>query len=116
MGKSAKLHKRTVRVASHVIVTDTFFNCYQHKKSKSSHVKGQPQTASITTTGIASTAKTQVDAAKKRATLKDKTRKQLPSTADGVLGGADYVALMMGGRRKAREEAQKLPQTIESPG
>jgi hypothetical protein len=27
----------------------------------------------------------------------------------GLLGGADYVALMMGGRRKAREEAKKLP-------
>lgn len=26
-----------------------------------------------------------------------------------VLGGADYVALMMGGRRKAREEPGKLP-------
>lgn len=27
-----------------------------------------------------------------------------------VLGGADYVTLMMGGRRKAREEAIKLPE------
>ena len=32
------------------------------------------------------------------------------SGSDGrVLGGADYVELMMGGRRKAKEEAMKLP-------
>jgi hypothetical protein len=30
-----------------------------------------------------------------------------------VLGGADYVTLMMGGRRKAREEAMKLPHEEE---
>jgi len=28
---------------------------------------------------------------------------------DRLLGGADYVSLMMGGRRKAREETKKLP-------
>jgi len=27
----------------------------------------------------------------------------------GVLGGADYVSMMMGGRKKARQEAAKLP-------
>lgn len=28
-----------------------------------------------------------------------------------VLGGADYVSLMMGGRRKARDEAERLPRS-----
>ena len=26
-----------------------------------------------------------------------------------MLGGADYVSLLLGGRRKAQEEAEKLP-------
>lgn len=30
-----------------------------------------------------------------------------------ILGGADYVTLMMGSRRKAREEAKKLPRDDE---
>lgn len=29
------------------------------------------------------------------------------------MGGADYVTLMMGSRRKAREEAMKLPRDEE---
>lgn len=45
--------------------------------------------------------------------MKDKTVKTKGSSAgkgsDGILGGADYVSLMMGSRRKAREEARKLP-------
>ena len=31
-----------------------------------------------------------------------------------VLGGADYVELMLGGRRKAAAEAAKLPQDADS--
>jgi len=52
-----------------------------------------------------------VQSAKKRSTLKGKATKDKNSsnTGDGVLGGADYVSLLMGGRRKAKEEAQKLP-------
>jgi len=52
-----------------------------------------------------------VQSAKKRSTLKGKATKDKNSsnTDDGVLGGADYVSLLMGGRRKAKEEAQKLP-------
>jgi len=34
---------------------------------------------------------------------------QHKSEEGGVLGGADYVSIMMGGRRKARQEAAKLP-------
>ena len=35
--------------------------------------------------------------------------KRAPGQEGHVLGGADYVELMMGSRRKAREEAKKLP-------
>ncbi|KAF8895327.1 hypothetical protein BD779DRAFT_718656 [Infundibulicybe gibba] len=75
---------------------------YQPKKLKSSSANS---TTSIT--------QPQVEAAKKRANLKNKTRsvsKAGDQKAGGVLGGADYVSLMMGGRRKAMKEAQKLPQ------
>jgi hypothetical protein len=50
-----------------------------------------------------------VQTAKKRATLKEKTGKGKAAHAStGVLGDVDYVALMMGGRRKAKQEAEKL--------
>ncbi|CEL60213.1 hypothetical protein RSOLAG1IB_09451 [Rhizoctonia solani AG-1 IB] len=88
MGKSAKLHKRPRKgkVAS---------SSTSHAKSQSNPVA--PSTQSQPT-------KPKADKAKR---LKSK-----PSTSgrDGhVLGGADYVTLMMGGRAKAKEEALKLP-------
>jgi len=85
MGKSAKLHKRV------------------SKKLKSN--------ISTTTTPTASSSRTQVDLAKKRSSLKEKVKKDKTSASSrgGVLGDADYVSLMMGGRKKAREEAKKLP-------
>ncbi|KAF8843315.1 hypothetical protein BDN67DRAFT_946102, partial [Paxillus ammoniavirescens] len=53
-----------------------------------------------------------VPSAKRRADLKSKVKAR-PTTksVDGehVLGGADYVTLLLGGRRKAAEEALKLP-------
>ncbi|KAJ2916141.1 hypothetical protein MD484_g4272, partial [Candolleomyces efflorescens] len=81
MGKSAKLHKRV-------------------KKLKT------PGGAS-SATGASTQA--QAQAAKKKATLKDKTSKGKSDRQGPVLGGADYVSLLMGGRRKAREEAARLP-------
>jgi hypothetical protein len=52
----------------------------------------------------------QVQAAKKKVNLKDKTKGKSAGTEGNgkVLGGADYVSLMMGGRRKAKQEAGKL--------
>lgn len=45
---------------------------------------------------------------KKKANLKSKATKR--KEGDGpILGGADYVSLMMGSRKKARQEAAKLP-------
>ena len=50
-----------------------------------------------------------VQTAKKRATLKEKIGKgKATQSSTGVLGDVDYVALMMGGRRKAKQEAEKL--------
>ncbi|PSR71988.1 hypothetical protein PHLCEN_2v12198 [Hermanssonia centrifuga] len=47
---------------------------------------------------------------KKKAGLKSKVHIRKPGSEGHVLGGADYVGLLMGGRKKAREEAAKLPQ------
>lgn len=49
----------------------------------------------------------------KRGSLKQKyTSESGPGTPKnkGILGGADYVTLLMGGRRKVEKEAKKLPQ------
>jgi len=50
--------------------------------------------------------------AKKKAGLKGKAQsaKRKQGVEGHVLGDADYVDLMMGGRRKARKEASKLPE------
>jgi hypothetical protein len=50
---------------------------------------------------------------KKKSGLKAKAYKRKPDAEGHVLGGADYVELMMGSRRKAREEAAKLPKDPE---
>ncbi|KAH0832097.1 hypothetical protein J3R83DRAFT_13006 [Lanmaoa asiatica] len=52
-----------------------------------------------------------VQSAKKRAGLKSKAKAKSGTKGtqgDHVLGGADYVTLLLGGRRKAAEEALKL--------
>ncbi|KDR82880.1 hypothetical protein GALMADRAFT_238513 [Galerina marginata CBS 339.88] len=89
MGKSAKVHKRVP------------------KKSKSS----SSTTASLPT-AAASSSRSQVQPAKKRSTLKAKANdndKGSAGSEKGVLGGADYLSLLMGSRKKAEEEAKKLP-------
>ncbi|CAE6432618.1 unnamed protein product [Rhizoctonia solani] len=88
MGKSAKLHKRPRK--DKVTGSST-----SHAKSQSNPVAPPPKPQP---------AKVKAD--------KSRRLKSKPSTngRDGrVLGGADYVTLMMGGRAKAREEALKLP-------
>lgn len=77
----------------------------QSKKLKSSSsTSGNPSTT------LASS-RSQVATAKKRSTLKQKSGKSDASTTNkNVLGGADYVSLLMGSRQKVREEALKLPQ------
>ncbi|ESK95784.1 hypothetical protein Moror_12396 [Moniliophthora roreri MCA 2997] len=91
MGRSAKVHKRV------------------QKKNKTS--------ISSFSTPAASNAPSQAQhlhVAKKKANLKEKakataTASQSKRKEGGrVLGDVDYVSLMMGGRRKAKEEAAKL--------
>ncbi|KAF8645164.1 hypothetical protein AX16_007992 [Volvariella volvacea WC 439] len=99
MGKSAKFLKRT------------------HKKIKSSIAASKSTQAHQPTTAVASTKEQyQIQAAKKKASLKAKATKssQNNSQEKGVLGGADYVTLMMGGRRKAKAEAALLPKEDEN--
>ncbi|KAG7088219.1 hypothetical protein E1B28_012236 [Marasmius oreades] len=89
MGRSAKLHKRV-------------------KKSKCSKTSSSCASPGVPQARIQS----QVQQAKKKTTLKEKSKAgfQISSKKDGenVLGDVDYVSLMMGGRRKAKEEALKL--------
>ncbi|KAF9483519.1 hypothetical protein BDN70DRAFT_827540 [Pholiota conissans] len=88
MGKSAKLHKRVP------------------KKLKSSS-----SIAANTSNVTATSSRTQIESAKKRSTLKQKSGSGFTKSGNGpILGGADYVSLLMGSRRKVREEAKKLPQ------
>ena len=48
-------------------------------------------------------------AVKRRSGLKAKAAATKRSGEGPVLGGADYVSLMMGSRKRAKEEAKKLP-------
>ncbi|KAG8750237.1 hypothetical protein FRC11_010611 [Ceratobasidium sp. 423] len=88
MGKSAKIHKRPRK--GKVTSSST-----SHVKSQSNPVAPPPQLQST---------KSKADKAKKF-----KTKTSANGQGGHVLGGADYVTLMMGGRAKAREEALKLP-------
>ncbi|KAJ7132981.1 hypothetical protein C8R46DRAFT_1235524 [Mycena filopes] len=51
----------------------------------------------------------QAQSAKKKAGLKQKAAGPSKGGQGHVLGGADYVDLMMGSRKKAQKEAAKLP-------
>ncbi|KAJ7147159.1 hypothetical protein C8R43DRAFT_1129932 [Mycena crocata] len=87
MGKSAKLHKRPKNLK-------------------------KPTTGATAGTSIVGGAQAQAQSAKKKAGLKQKAANKGnagESANAHVLGGADYVSLMMGSRKKAREEAAKLP-------
>ncbi|KAF7364998.1 hypothetical protein MVEN_00370800 [Mycena venus] len=88
MGKSAKLHKRT-------------------PKNLKKPSTGASSSAAATVVGAG--AQAQVQNAKKKAGLKQKAASKSTGEGGHVLAGADYVTLMMGGRKKAREEAAKLP-------
>ncbi|CAE6414938.1 unnamed protein product [Rhizoctonia solani] len=88
MGKSAKLHKRPRK-------NKVTSSSASHAKSQSNPTAPPPQPQPT---------KAKADKARK---LKSKPSKG--GVEGHVLGGADYVTLMMGSRTKAREEALKLP-------
>ncbi|KAH9851634.1 hypothetical protein C2E23DRAFT_732666 [Lenzites betulinus] len=91
MGRSAKFHKRQ-----------------QTKKTTS----GGPSASTTPAPSKAAASAPTPAEQKKRAGLKEKAKASThrrSGDAGPVLGGADYVALMLGGRRRARAEAAKLP-------
>ena len=79
---------------------------------KQPKVKSSSSATTNPATSAASSSRSKVETAKKRSTLKQKSGKSdsFARTGKGVLGDDDYVSLLMGSRRKVREEAQKLPQ------
>lgn len=89
MGRNAKVHKRI--------------------KKKTAASSGSLTGSNANTLVSVSS---QVQATRRRADLKSKSKSKPSSsktTGEHVLGGADYVTLLMGGRKKAAEEALKLP-------
>ncbi|EMD40060.1 hypothetical protein CERSUDRAFT_132849 [Gelatoporia subvermispora B] len=92
MGRSAKFHKRAQK----------------QKKATSA-----PSVAAFQAPVKATAAHSAPAEQKKRANLKAKAGKARKDAEGRVLGGADYVELMFGSRRKALEEAAKLPRDEE---
>ncbi|KAF9221588.1 hypothetical protein BS17DRAFT_757567 [Gyrodon lividus] len=96
MGRSAKFHKRVKKTAS---------------SSNAQSRPAVPESRTKTSAAVGN-ASSSVQSAKKRSDLKSKVKAR-PGTksveGEHVLGGADYVTLLLGGRRKAAEEALKLP-------
>ncbi|KAM5538597.1 hypothetical protein V8D89_007626 [Ganoderma adspersum] len=105
MGRSAKFHKRQDKKKTSSAGSGSA--PAQRPAAVPHHLKSKPK---ATAAAAAPTPKEQ----KKRAGLKDKakgsTRRREGDRDGPVLGGADYVELMLGGRRKAAAEAAKLPQ------
>lgn len=110
MGKSAKVHKRTVR-------TFPPFHARLSPHAYASIHPSQKKTASgasLTTPPSKPTPVVEASAAKKKASTRNKGRVKRPrppgaGESGPVLGGADYVDMLLGSRRREREEAQKLP-------
>jgi riboflavin synthase alpha subunit len=144
MGKSAKIHKRTVRPPQKTSISNLnknspcspFSFSFQllppylptiQKKKTSNHGTGTgtsttPKSAVLPVAAAAqatTTTSVAVASAAKNAKLKNKSKRVAKlrrsvagSSSSGghhVLGGADYVDIVMGSRRREREEAMKLP-------
>ncbi|KAF8582809.1 hypothetical protein K439DRAFT_118565 [Ramaria rubella] len=94
MGRSAKMHKRVPKKAT-------------SQPSQVQAVAKHTSTASRSLTN--GQAKRKNNLKSKAHTALSKEGKQAPRVEEGsVLGGVDYVTLMMGSRRKAREEVNKM--------
>jgi hypothetical protein len=129
-----KVHKRTVRRHKSLLIkeeglftllpTATPSPPHRTPQKKTSNDVDTPTaltTTTTTTTTKPAPAATAVASAARKAKLKGKGRRaparrsssstSVSASAGGghVLGGADYVDIMMGSRRREREEAQKLP-------
>ncbi|KAG2127875.1 hypothetical protein BD769DRAFT_1459726 [Suillus cothurnatus] len=96
MGRNAKLYKR--------IKKKTAASSASHPSSGSLSAGANTSTPHVVSSNV--------QTARKRADLKSKSKSKPSSskaTGEHILGGADYVTLLMGGRKKAAEEALKLP-------
>jgi len=139
MGKSAKIHKRTVRpphkppcriqikqfCSPFPIPTATYF--YQQQKKKTSNADTgtsttltttpvptpKPAAAAVTVVASASAKKAKLNSRSRNIRKRAKLGSSSSTGGRRVLGGADYVDLMMGSRRRAREEALKLPRDTD---
>jgi hypothetical protein len=109
MGKSAKVHKRTVRTFP--LPYETLPPAYAciHSSQRKTASGASPTTPPSKPTPVAV-----ASAANKKASTRTKGRVKRPrpsgpGESGPVLGGADYVDMLLGSRRRGREEAQKLP-------
>ncbi|KAH7914285.1 hypothetical protein BJ138DRAFT_1057343 [Hygrophoropsis aurantiaca] len=104
MGRAAKVCKRVKKAA---LLTPN-----QNTSKTTMH---QPKQSSSANDAISA-----AQAAKKRTDLKEKAKSRATvrrgqhKDAGRVLGGADYVTLLMGSRKKAAAEGLKLPQEPDS--
>ncbi|KAH9924852.1 uncharacterized protein B0H18DRAFT_877504 [Fomitopsis serialis] len=89
MGRSAKFHKKPPKKATNGSTSTTTVS---HTPSKPAASVSTPQEQ------------------RKRVGLKAKAGKRRKDAEGPVLGGADYIGVMFGGRRKAIVETAKLPQ------
>jgi len=108
MGKSAKVHKRTKQKTSSAGTSTTTLA----PKPAAVHVA-----ASVAAASAAKKVKLKGNI-KKRAKLRSMRSSSTTRMSTGghhhVLGGADYVDIMMGSRRREREEALKLPRDTDN--
>ncbi|KAI6129966.1 hypothetical protein EV401DRAFT_1851914 [Pisolithus croceorrhizus] len=106
MGRSAKVHKRVVSLMStHAHPgAERLHPLAIAPQKRTTKPQSQPAPPPEPKSKTKSSGPTTTETAKNKG-------KSATKGADGghVLGGADYVTLMMGGRRKAAEEALKLP-------
>jgi hypothetical protein len=134
MGKSAKVHKRSVRppqnlpyriknkqqslLLFHSIPTAAYYHLLINLPPSRTQQKKRTSNAgtSTTPTPAVQAAASVASAAKKKDKLNKRAKLRSGSSTGGhghVLGGADYVDMMMGSRRREREEALKLPRDTQ---
>jgi hypothetical protein len=89
---------------------------YSHPLTRPSQKKtASGASTALTTPPSKPTPVTAASAAKKKAGTRNKGRAKRPRSSGAaggsgpVLGGADYVDILLGSRRRQREEVQKLP-------
>ncbi|KAF8523206.1 hypothetical protein JB92DRAFT_3110175 [Gautieria morchelliformis] len=91
MGRSAKMHKRVPK-----------------KSTSQASQQSKPQATTQATPSVSQVKRKSNLRAKAQAEKSSKDPRSAHAKGESALGGVDYVALMMGGRRKAQEEVNKM--------